>query len=310
MVTVSVIIPNYNHAPFLKQRIESVINQDFQDFEIIILDDCSTDASREIIQAYQKHLCVSKIIYNKVNSGSTFSQWQKGIAAAKGTLIWIAESDDMATPDFLSFINPLFQSNSKLGLAYSQSYRLNAAGAVIGNWCFHTEDLDQQLWLSDFSMDGREFAKKYLLYKNPIPNASAVVFKKSLYEQVGGADTRYKINGDWYLYSKILAVCDLAFVSKPLNYFREHENKGSAGNILNGTNVKEYYQLINVWKSLFKIGKQHLDGLLKNAFHYWCITFSGSVMRMLQINFLNIFQSAFKVDKLIVVRLIKYAMGS
>ena len=310
MPLVSVIIPNYNHAPFLNQRIDSVLNQTFQDFELIILDDCSTDASREILEAYRKHPCVSKIIYNKVNSGSTFRQWQKGIAASKGTLIWIAESDDMATPDFLSLIAPLFVSNSKLGLAYAQSYRISAAGAVIGNWGFHTEDLDQQLWLSDFTIDGREFAKKYLLYKNPIPNASAVVFKKSLYEQVGGADIRYKINGDWYLYSKILAVCDLAFVSKPLNYFREHENKGSTGNIINGTNVKEYYQLINVWKSLFKIGKQHSDGLLNNAFHYWCTTFGGSMIRMLKINFSNIFQSAFKVDKLIVVRLIKYAIGS
>ena len=50
--TVSVIIPNYNHAPYLKERIDSVLNQTYQDFEVIILDDCSPDNSVEVIEQY------------------------------------------------------------------------------------------------------------------------------------------------------------------------------------------------------------------------------------------------------------------
>src|SRR6187431_17527 len=91
---VSVIIPNYNHADFLMQRIVSILNQTYQDFELIILDDCSSDKSREIIEHYRTHPKVSHIVYNAENSGSTFKQWKLGLDYAKGDWIWIAESDD------------------------------------------------------------------------------------------------------------------------------------------------------------------------------------------------------------------------
>ena len=54
MPQVSVIVPNYNHAPYLRQRLDSIFNQNFQDFEVIILDDCSTDNSKEIIEEYMQ----------------------------------------------------------------------------------------------------------------------------------------------------------------------------------------------------------------------------------------------------------------
>ncbi len=99
--SVSVIIPNYNHAPFLKERIDSVINQHYDNFEVIILDDCSKDNSREVIEQYRNHPKVKHIIYNEANSGSTFIQWHKGFRLAEGEYIWIAESDDVADLDFL-----------------------------------------------------------------------------------------------------------------------------------------------------------------------------------------------------------------
>ena len=94
MPKVSVIIPNYNHAPYLVQRIETVLKQSYPDFEVIILDDCSTDGSHDIIERYRGHSKVSRIVYNKVNSGSPFRQWEKGIGICKGEYVWIAESDD------------------------------------------------------------------------------------------------------------------------------------------------------------------------------------------------------------------------
>lgn len=77
MPTVSVIVPNYCHAPYLEQRIESILQQTFQDFELILLDDCSTDGSREILERYRNHPKVSGIFYNERNSGSPFKQWKK-----------------------------------------------------------------------------------------------------------------------------------------------------------------------------------------------------------------------------------------
>lgn len=70
---VSVIIPNYNHARFLDERIQSVINQTYQNFELIILDDNSTDNSVEVMNQYKDDPHVSQIVVNEVNSGSTYT---------------------------------------------------------------------------------------------------------------------------------------------------------------------------------------------------------------------------------------------
>ena len=91
---VSVIIPNYNYARFLTERIDSVLSQTFQNFELIILDDCSTDNSREVIERYRSNPKVSHIIYNQSNTGSPFAQWEKGLSVARGKYIWVAEADD------------------------------------------------------------------------------------------------------------------------------------------------------------------------------------------------------------------------
>ena len=98
---VSVIIPNYNHAPYLKERIDSVLSQTYKEFEVLILDDCSSDESKEIIESYRNNKHISNIVFNEKNTGNTFIQWNKGISLAKGKYIWIAESDDVAKPTFL-----------------------------------------------------------------------------------------------------------------------------------------------------------------------------------------------------------------
>ena len=118
-MNVSVIIPNYCHARFLNQRIDSVLNQTYSDYEVIILDDCSTDNSREIIESYRNHPKISHIVYNEKNSGSTFIQWEKGFELARGEYIWIAESDDVARSTFLEECMNAFSSYSDVSIVFS-----------------------------------------------------------------------------------------------------------------------------------------------------------------------------------------------
>ena len=125
---VSVIVPNYNYAAYLEERIESVLNQSYQDFELIILDDCSTDNSRILIEQYRSDPHVSHIVYNEVNTGSPFKQWAKGIELAKGEYIWIAESDDTASTSFLSELVPQLDSSPDVVLAFSHSFLIDSEG--------------------------------------------------------------------------------------------------------------------------------------------------------------------------------------
>src|SRR5450759_685207 len=146
MPKVSVIVPNYNHAKYLFQRLDSIFNQTFQDFELILLDDCSTDNSFELLKGYSTHPKVSHFIVNKQNSGSTFKQWAKGIELGRGEFLWIAESDDVCEINFLEKVLLPFQKYDNAGLVYCQSWSINDTGQKTGNWLEHTENFNTTLF--------------------------------------------------------------------------------------------------------------------------------------------------------------------
>lgn len=219
---VSVIVPSYNHAQYLEERIESILKQSYSEFEIILLDDLSSDNSAEILEKYKNHPKVSHCIINEKNSGSTFYQWNKGMSLAKGDLIWIAESDDVADPTFLEKLVPAFINNPNLVLAYSQSYRMNAQGEVTGSWKDCTDHMDSELFKNDFELSGLEYFEKFLNNRNTIPNASAVIFKKQTYLNVGGANPSLRFIGDWEIWAKIASQGEIFFTHECLNYFRYH----------------------------------------------------------------------------------------
>jgi glycosyltransferase involved in cell wall biosynthesis len=226
---VSVIIPNYNHARFLEQRIDSVLNQTFQDFEVILLDDRSTDNSQEIFSKYRNHPKLSHIIINDINSNSTFKQWNKGISLAAGEYIWIAESDDYATPIFLEELVPVLDRHQNVGLAYCQSFIIDEANSTLSeDFLACTDCFDRQRWLTDYLNNGKNECENFLSGKNTIPNASAVLIRKSIYEaEVGRDNEAFKVAGDWFTWSKILLSADIYFVAKSLNYFRSCESSVS-----------------------------------------------------------------------------------
>src|SRR5450432_2232601 len=121
MIDVSVILPSYNHEKYLKERIDSILNQTFRNFELIILDDNSQDKSKEIIENYRSHPQISSIQFNEINSGSPFKQWTKGISLAKGNYIWIAESDDSCEPQFLEKAVEKMTRFTTAGIIFCQS---------------------------------------------------------------------------------------------------------------------------------------------------------------------------------------------
>ena len=202
MHRVSVIIPNYNHALFLKQRIESVLYQTFQDFEVIILDDCSTDSSRDIIELYRDHPKVKTIVYNSINSGSPFKQWKKGIDLANGDYIWIAESDDFADPIFLEKTVNEFTKNPALGMVFTNSHWVDNNGS---------ECNDLSIYSESFTRSGIDEIRNQLLIHNSIQNVSSILFRARELKKISNSYTMYKVFGDWILYVEILKQTNLAF---------------------------------------------------------------------------------------------------
>jgi glycosyltransferase involved in cell wall biosynthesis len=234
-IKISVIIPNYNHSEFLKKRIDSVLNQTFQDFELIILDDKSPDNSIEIIEQYRNHPKVSHIVYNEINSGTTFKQWEKGINLAKNDYIWIAESDDWCEPSLLQTLVDGIAANENIVLAYVQSYYMVGDNKIA--WATKENFLES-------TMKGDEYVKQKLAYFCTIINASMAVFKKSTFANVNQKYTTFKMCGDWLFWSGVASQGNVFISGKTLNYFRNHDKDVSSKVFKSGLNHIEDVKVI------------------------------------------------------------------
>lgn len=251
---VSVIIPNYNHARYLKQRIDTVLAQTYRDFEVIILDDCSTDESRDVIADYGGHPYVSHVIFNDANSGSTFVQWQKGIELAKGKYIWIAESDDWCEPTLLETLVVGLEGNARCVLAYVQSC------VVTGS-----NDIDKVSFNPNLFeyVGGRQYVGDYLVKNNSIFNASMAVFKKECYTHVSPRFAGLKFCGDWLFWIGVAQQGDVFISGKVLNYFRKHANDVTGKMLQSGNNyIEELKVLENLFAGQFINGDQYKVQLL------------------------------------------------
>ena len=242
MPKVTVVIPNYNHAQFLDQRIQSVLNQTYNDFEVLYLDDASTDNSSEVFAKYADDPRVRSII-NQANSGSPFPQWNKGVREAKSEYIWIAEADDYADDTLLEKLIAQLDQHPSVGIACCPSWSVDEAGEKHGCSADWLTRLDFQRWKTDFVNDGRDECRRFMVLANTIPNASAVVFRRDVYLTAGGADEDMRYGGDWLLWAKMLLHADIAYSAQPMNYFRFHAGSVGSKSLNNGINAQESYRI-------------------------------------------------------------------
>lgn len=269
MPKVSIIIPNYNHAKFLEQRIESVLCQTYQDFEVILLDDASTDESQTVLSNYSN---CSKIqtIFNKVNGGSPFKQWNKGMGYAQGEYIWIAESDDYADPLLLETLVEVLDRYPNVGIAYCQSCSVNQNNEILAStYSFWTDDIDPDRWKNDFVNSGIAECRDFLACKNTIPNASAVLFRRKLYSRISRRNESFRVAGDWITWAEILFLSDIYFVAKPLNYFRVHCNNTSRNVDRLGLVVQESLKVIQAISAEVQISSTAKQLSFSNLFKWW-----------------------------------------
>lgn len=222
---VSIVVPNYNHANYLRERLDSIYSQTFRDFEVIILDDASVDTSREVIGRYVER---NNTFYyaNSVNSGSTFAQWALGVSKARGEYIWIAESDDFADKRFLETALEVFK-NSSVGLVCLGSFEVDEKSNIIGpafDFSTQRNSKSSTKKINKFSGDSTKFIRKYLVKGNFLPNVSALVFRRKALEGLLTEVDDFRFVGDWYLYILCVSKWGVSSVNSRLNYFRTHNS--------------------------------------------------------------------------------------
>jgi len=213
---ITVIVPNYNHGRFLEQRLHSIFSQTYTDFRVILLDDASTDGSAALFEPFRRDERVSHTEINRVNSGSPFAQWKKGIALADTEWIWIAESDDYCTPQLLESLQPALNDPDCV-LAYVEVDEVDEKGNLL---------LERRTGLKGM-IDGRTFAQKHLVLGTALVNAGMVLLRRSAVLKAGDAFTGFRLCGDYWLHYQVALQGKIFAAGTREAFFRRHPQEVS-----------------------------------------------------------------------------------
>ncbi|WP_019502658.1 glycosyltransferase family 2 protein [Pseudanabaena sp. PCC 6802] len=245
MPKVSVVIINYNYSQYLDERIQSFLGQTYRDFELLIIDNGSTDNSVDVIQQYTKDPRVSVKYYDE--NDSPLKRWNEGVESTQGEYVMIAASDDSCDPRLLERLVEKLDNHPSVGFAYSQSWEIDDRGNRLYLSKQLMDHLHPGLWDTDFVASGREMCQ-HMLFLNIIRFSG--IARRSVFVSAGKFDTQLPYEADWLLWSKILLVSDLAYVAEPLTFGRTHAN--SLGKVVKNASVLEgrliviHYLLSNI----------------------------------------------------------------
>lgn len=265
---VSVIVAAYNHAPFLAQRLHSVLNQRYRDFEVIYLDDASTDPSAQVFAPFASDPRIRAVI-NTTNTGNAYTQANRGVRMALGEYIWVAQGDDYADPDFLTTLVPILDANPQVGIAYCQSQEVDINGNPRASLSQAATRLDPSHWQRDFINHGQDEIRRYLIQRNTIPTLSAVLCRKRVLEEVGYFDESLRLSGDYLTWVRMLMRSDIAFSARAMNYFRYHDGSVRSRSSQEGLLIQGRYRVLEAIRDGMELTPAELETALNRVLKSW-----------------------------------------
>lgn len=220
MPLVSIVFTSFNHLEYLELALNSLLDQSYTNFELIIVDDCSSDGSREYLKQRNFDNRVSLNLLDK-NTGSYVHASNFGASLAKGDFILFAQCDDFSENNQLYDLVKYIQDDPSIGVVYSSSNLVDSKGYFLSNDFFHREKSFRVSNKYDNIIRGDDMFE-FLTRSCVIPNLSSALIRRSLFISVGGLSSKYKIVADWEFWMKMSLVTNFFYVRKPLNNFRQH----------------------------------------------------------------------------------------
>lgn len=217
-ILVSVYITNYNYGAYLKQAVDSVLNQTIQNFELIIIDDGSTDESRSIIETYRNHPQIKIVFQN--NKGLNASN-NVALHLAQGKYLIRLDADDIFEPAALGVMSSILEGEPELGLVFPDYYYIDQFGNRIGS---HRRHL---------------FDDEVTLYDQPAHGACTMIRRKFLID-LDGYDESFTCQDGYELWVKFISFHKVSNVNRPLFSYRQHDFSLST----NQTNLLQTRKLI------------------------------------------------------------------
>lgn len=268
--SVTAVVPNYNHARYLRQRIDSILNQTYPHVQILLLDDCSTDESRDVIAEYcERYPQRVRAILNDENAGNVFRQWRRGVNAATTDLVWICESDDFCDPDFLENLIPHFRDRS-VQLAFGRIQFAEEDGSFRGGLDAYREGAEAGIWDDQVVRPSAQWFAGGFGVNNLIANVGGCVWRnKQLPDAVWDEAQTYSILGDWFLYLHISGGGQIAYEPSAVASFRQHGKNTSVSSFRTPPYYEEHHRLMTALRKRWTVPSPTIDQFFdKVAFQY------------------------------------------
>lgn len=270
---VSIIVPNFNHARYLPERLDSIYRQTYGNVEVILLDDCSSDESVAVLDDYAERYPGKTIWrFNEANSGGPFNQWKKGLELATGELVWIAESDDYCSANLLEELVHCFQ-NPAVMLAFARTEFVRGTPPVTA-WTSedYLADFGRGTWNHPFVQSAHTMVKSGWVVKNIVPNGSGALFRHP--GKMGLLDDSQWLNlricGDWVFYLSIIRGGLVAYTPDATNYYRQH----SLNTSVNAQSDDLYYQEHEIaalyLAKLYRLERADFERQERVLYQHWC----------------------------------------
>lgn len=253
---VSIVFTSYNHQEYLRQALDSLVNQTYPNIEIIIIDDCSTDGSQEILKEYE-HFRNINLKLQTQNSGSYVKASNFGASFANGDYILFAQCDDFAEPTQIEILLKNFESNPSVGVVFSKSHLVNEKGEIFAD-DFYGREKSFKTAVKENGLIKADKMKEFLSFSCVIPNLSAALIKHDLFKEINGLSDQYLVVADWEFWLDLTEKTDFYYESQPLNYFRQHATTIRSS-------IKMKTQIVEIYKMFYNhISKYHLELIQEN----------------------------------------------
>jgi hypothetical protein len=205
---VSVVMAVYNGDRFLRQAIDSILTQSFTDFELIVIDDASTDGTPQILDSYSDSRIVR--LTNRQNIGQTRSL-NKGLAVSRGAFIARHDADDISHPNRLQEQVAYMMANPALGLLGTDYHIIDENGQILETNILPVtnDELNTRL------LEGNIFCH------------GSVIMKKEMVDKVGGYHEGFRVTQDFDLWLRLAEHGEIANLARPLYQFRFDSNSVS-----------------------------------------------------------------------------------
>ncbi|NAS10975.1 glycosyltransferase family 2 protein [Poritiphilus flavus] len=199
---ITVYITNYNYERYIEQAIQSVLNQSFQDFELLIIDDGSTDDSKTIIESYSDHPKI-QVIYQK-NKGLNITN-NIALKLSKGKYIMRLDADDYLDTEALKKMVDYLEADPELGMVFPDYYIVDSGNNIVSEIKRH------------------DFKKEVTIYDQPAHGACTMIRVKAM-KAVGGYDESYTCQDGYELWIKFISKFKVASINETLFSYRRHNN--------------------------------------------------------------------------------------